>query len=130
MRIRSRCRCRSFRRRDIGDNKITVTIDPGNLIPEVTYANNTVTMDAYIYQNGATPVYPYNYAIINTPTATAGGFDQQSADPKRAIYDADRYDPELQFAVAGDKDINRRSVGSWSLIRGSRSWTAWSITGG
>jgi hypothetical protein len=56
--------------RDIGDNKITVTIDPGNLIPEVTYANNSVTIDAYIYQNGATPVYPYNYAIINTPTAT------------------------------------------------------------
>ena len=55
--------------RDIGDNKITVTIDPGNLIPEVTYSNNSVTVDAYIYQNGATPVFPYNYAIINTPTA-------------------------------------------------------------
>ena len=56
--------------RDVGDNKITVTIDPGNLIPEVTYVNNTVTVDAYIYQNGATPAYPYNYSIINTPTAT------------------------------------------------------------
>ncbi|HET6255536.1 MAG TPA: C25 family cysteine peptidase [Puia sp.] len=56
--------------RDIGDNKITVTIDPGNSLPEVTYSNNTVTVDAYIYQNGATPAYPYNYAIINTPTAT------------------------------------------------------------
>jgi Peptidase family C25/CARDB len=56
--------------RDIGNNLITVTIDPGNLIPEVTYSNNTVTVDAYIYQNGATPAYPYNYAIINTPTAT------------------------------------------------------------
>jgi hypothetical protein len=55
--------------RDIGDNKITVTIDPGNSIPEVTYSNNSVTVDAYIYQNGATPVYPYNYAIINTPTS-------------------------------------------------------------
>jgi len=55
--------------RDIGDNKITVTIDPGNLIPEVTYSNNTVTVEAYVYQNGATPVYPYNYAIINTPTS-------------------------------------------------------------
>ena len=55
--------------RDIGDNKITVTVDPGNLIPEVTYSNNSVTVDAYIYQNGATPVYPFNYAIINTPTS-------------------------------------------------------------
>jgi hypothetical protein len=55
--------------RDKGDNKITVTIDPGNVIPEVTYVNNTVTTDVFIYQDEATPVYPYNYAIINTPTS-------------------------------------------------------------
>ena len=55
--------------RDVGDNKIVVTIDPGSVIPEATYANNSVTTDVYIYQNGATPVYPYNYAIINTPTS-------------------------------------------------------------
>ncbi|HEV9038320.1 MAG TPA: C25 family cysteine peptidase, partial [Puia sp.] len=55
--------------RDKGDNKITVTIDPGNVIPEATYANNTVTTDVFIYQDEANPVYPYNYAIINTPTS-------------------------------------------------------------
>ena len=54
--------------RDKGDNKITVTIDPGNVIPEATYANNTVTTDVFIYQDEANLVYPYNYAIINTPT--------------------------------------------------------------
>jgi Peptidase family C25 len=53
--------------RDKGDNKITVSIDPGQTIPEVTYTNNTVTTDVYIYQDEATPIYPYNYAIINTP---------------------------------------------------------------
>ncbi len=51
--------------RDKGDNKITVSINPGQLIPEVTYANNSVTTDVFIYQDEATPVYPYNYAIIN-----------------------------------------------------------------
>ena len=55
--------------RDKGDNKITVTIDPGNVIPEATYANNTVTTDVFIYQDEANPIYPYNYAIINTPTS-------------------------------------------------------------
>ena len=55
--------------RDKGNNRITVTIDPGNAIPEVTYVNNTVTSNVVIYQNEATPVYPYNYAIINTPTS-------------------------------------------------------------
>jgi len=55
--------------RDKGLNKITVSIDPENLIPEVTYANNNVTVDVFIYQNEATPVYPYNYQIINTPSS-------------------------------------------------------------
>ncbi len=35
----------------------------------MTYANNSVTTSVFIYQNEATPVYPYNYAIINTPTS-------------------------------------------------------------
>ncbi|HWK03928.1 MAG TPA: C25 family cysteine peptidase [Puia sp.] len=55
--------------RDKGQNKITVTINPGNLIPEVTYLNNSVTTNIYIYQDEATPVYPYNYSIINTATS-------------------------------------------------------------
>ncbi|HVS98714.1 MAG TPA: C25 family cysteine peptidase [Puia sp.] len=55
--------------KDLGDNKITVTIDPGNVIPEADYNNNSVTTDVYIYQNGATPVFPYNYSIINKPGA-------------------------------------------------------------
>jgi len=55
--------------RDKGDNKITVSINPGQVVPEVTYANNTVTTDVYIYQDEANPVYPYNYAIINTSTS-------------------------------------------------------------
>ncbi|HLZ87982.1 MAG TPA: C25 family cysteine peptidase, partial [Puia sp.] len=55
--------------RDKGVNKITITVNPANVIPEVTYANNSVTTDVFIYQDGATPVYPYNYAIINTPTS-------------------------------------------------------------
>jgi hypothetical protein len=55
--------------RDKGQNSITVSIDPGQTIPEVTYSNNSVTASFFIYQNEATPVYPYNYAIINTPTS-------------------------------------------------------------
>ena len=55
--------------RDKGDNRITVSINPGQTIPEVTYANNTATTDVFIYQDEATPIYPYNYAIINTSTS-------------------------------------------------------------
>jgi hypothetical protein len=51
--------------RDKGQNLITVTINATNSVPEVTTANNTVTTSVFIYQNGANPIYPYNYAIIN-----------------------------------------------------------------
>ena len=55
--------------RDKGDNKITVSVNPDQHIPELTYANNSATVDVFIYQDGATPVYPANYSIINTPTS-------------------------------------------------------------
>ena len=36
-------------------------------LPEVTTVNNTVTTSIFIYQEELTPIYPYNYAIINKP---------------------------------------------------------------
>lgn len=54
--------------RDKGQNRITVTVNGDNVVPEVTMSNNSVTNAFYVYENEATPIYPYNYAIINTPT--------------------------------------------------------------
>jgi hypothetical protein len=51
--------------RDKGINKITVTIDPDNLIDELYENNNSVSKDVVIYEDEARPVYPYDYAIIN-----------------------------------------------------------------
>jgi hypothetical protein len=53
--------------RDKGQNYITVTINADNDVSEITTANNTVTTPIFIYQEELTPIYPYNYAIINTP---------------------------------------------------------------
>ncbi|MHA4808556.1 putative type IX secretion system sortase PorU2 [Flavitalea flava] len=55
--------------RDKGQNKIIVTINADNNVPEITLANNSVTSTIYIYENDAKPVYPYDYSIINTPTS-------------------------------------------------------------
>ncbi|HTI12732.1 MAG TPA: C25 family cysteine peptidase [Puia sp.] len=55
--------------RDKGQNKIIVTINPDNTTPEVTFLNNSVTSTFYIYENEATPIFPYNYGIINTSTS-------------------------------------------------------------
>ncbi len=53
---------------DKGQNYVTVTINSDNNVPEVTTANNSVTIPIFIYQDELTPIYPYNYAIINIPT--------------------------------------------------------------
>ncbi len=51
--------------RDVGLNKITVTIDADNEVAEMSESNNSTTVQFYIYQDEATPSFPGNYAIIN-----------------------------------------------------------------
>jgi len=53
--------------RDKGQNYITITVNSDNNVAEVTTTNNTVTTPIYIYQEELSPIYPYNYAIINNP---------------------------------------------------------------
>ncbi len=53
---------------DKGQNYITVTVNSQNSVAEVTTLNNSVTVGVFIYADEATPVYPYNFAIINKPT--------------------------------------------------------------
>jgi hypothetical protein len=61
-----------------GLNKITVTVDPENLIAELFESNNSVTKDVMIFEDEARPVYPYNYAIINQPNTK---FTASTANP-------------------------------------------------
>ncbi len=51
--------------RDKGTNSITVSIDNDNKFDELSETNNTVTKTFVIYEDELTPVYPYNYAIVN-----------------------------------------------------------------
>lgn len=53
--------------RDKGANRITVTIDADNEIAEKVETNNTASKDVFIYEDEARPIYPYDFAIINTP---------------------------------------------------------------
>jgi hypothetical protein len=53
--------------RDKGENKITVTIDAGNEVDEMSESNNSIIKDFFIYEEEAKPVYPANFAIINIP---------------------------------------------------------------
>ena len=50
---------------DKGLNRITVTIDPDNDVPELYENNNSITKDVFIYEDEARPVFPYNFGIVN-----------------------------------------------------------------
>jgi hypothetical protein len=50
--------------RDKGLNKITITIDPDNTIPELYETNNVTVKDVFIYEDEARPAYPYNFSIV------------------------------------------------------------------
>jgi len=54
--------------RDKGQNAITVSVNIPNVVPEITYQNNSATTNVFIYQDEATPIYPYNYAIVSNST--------------------------------------------------------------
>ena len=55
--------------KDAGSNDIVVSIDDDNKYSELSESNNSVTKSIYIYANGITPVYPYNYSIIRNSSA-------------------------------------------------------------
>ena len=54
--------------RDKGLNSITITVNSDNNVAEVTLLNNTVTTSVFIYEDELSPIYPYDYAIVTTPT--------------------------------------------------------------
>jgi hypothetical protein len=51
--------------RDVGLNKITVTLDSANNIAEISENNNGITKEFYIYEDEIRPVVPHNYAIVS-----------------------------------------------------------------
>ena len=52
--------------RDKGLNKITITIDADNEVSELSETNNSFTKEIYIFEDEAKPIYPYDFAIVNS----------------------------------------------------------------
>lgn len=51
--------------RDKGENTLTVSIDNDSKYDELSELNNTITKTLFIYQDELTPVYPYDFSIVN-----------------------------------------------------------------
>jgi len=69
--------------KDKGQNKIHVTLDPDDRINEITNSNNSISKIFTIAEDEIRPVYPIQFAIVNTPsvklTATTNQFLSASA---------------------------------------------------
>ncbi|MEP6845084.1 MAG: C25 family cysteine peptidase, partial [Panacibacter sp.] len=51
--------------RDVGSNKLLVSIDAPGKYDELSEMNNNVTKTFFIYEDELKPVYPYNFSIVN-----------------------------------------------------------------
>ncbi|HTN36642.1 MAG TPA: C25 family cysteine peptidase, partial [Arachidicoccus sp.] len=95
--------------KDAGNNEIIVSVDVDNRYNELSESNNSATKTVYIYANGITPVYPYNYSIIRSPSAVL------IASTSDALAAMDTYVMELdtseQFTSASKITKTVKSIG-------------------
>lgn len=88
--------------RDKGLNRITATIDSDLKINEMAENNNSATKEFFIFEDEARPIYPYNYAIVNSPTqklvaSTANPFSLQK-DYVMEIDTTEKFNSSLKVA--------------------------------
>lgn len=50
---------------DVGLNNYTIKVNKDQVPDEISFANNTATLQLYISENNLTPVYPYNFSIVH-----------------------------------------------------------------
>ena len=56
--------------KDKGNNRICVELDNTNRVDEIYETNNKTCSDFFIFEATLAPVYPYNYAIVNSQNIT------------------------------------------------------------
>ncbi|MEP6465753.1 MAG: C25 family cysteine peptidase, partial [Parafilimonas sp.] len=70
--------------RDKGQNSLTVTIDNLQQYTELSELNNTVTKQFFIYEDELTPIYPYNFSIVNKTSIKLYASTANAVVPLRA----------------------------------------------
>lgn len=73
-----------------GSNHIIITIDPDDLIPELSETNNTATKEFTIIEDEIRPIWPYEYAITADPNvALYGSTANPTAGVKQYVMEMD-----------------------------------------
>ncbi len=73
-----------------GVNRFEVTVDPGNLIPELNELNNSAILTTVIPLGGTTNLFPADYGLVGETDVTliAQAFDLRS-DPRTFVFELD-----------------------------------------
>jgi len=98
--------------RDKGTNQIIVNIDNTQQIPEITYSNNVSTATFSIFDNGITPVYPYNYAIVDKAPAQLLA---STANPLTPMNTLTRYTMDIDTTALFNSPLKSTSTASSSI---------------
>jgi hypothetical protein len=97
--------------RDTGDNYITITLDGNNKYTEITKANNSATVLVVVNKDDITPVYPYNYAIVN-PAEMPLALKASTANPLNVATDYTmEIDTTALFNSPSFRSVTTNSVG-------------------
>jgi Peptidase family C25/CARDB len=67
---------------DKGSHSLTIVVDSDNEVAELSENNNSVTKNFIIYEDDITPVFPYNFGIVNTSNFK---FSASSTNPFSAL---------------------------------------------
>ena len=98
--------------RDKGTNQIIVNIDNTQQIQEITYSNNIATATFNIFDNGITPVYPYNYAIVDkVPTQLWAS----TANPLTPMNTLTKYTMDIDTTALFNSPLKSTSTASSSV---------------
>jgi hypothetical protein len=128
---------------DLGLNRYRVTIDPENVVDEISEANNQGIFSLFIYSNNLIPVYPQEFAIVGqqgvTLKATTLNSFRTSGSYRMEIDTTELFNSPLkqQTVITGPAGVVRwtppitytdSTVYYWrtsfdSLVNGNYSWT-------
>lgn len=100
---------------DLGLNKYRVTIDDVNKFDETSETNNTATLDIFIYSDNVTPVYPWEFSIVNRQGIT---LKASTLNPFRP---AGRYKLEIDTTELFNSNIKQETT--ITGIGGVIKWT-------
>lgn len=92
-----------------GENKLIFSIDADDVVDEISEANNTAVKTFYIVDDGAKPIYPYDFSIVNTNQVV---FQASTSNPlaseKKYIMEVDT---TMLFNSSFKKSFNENSAG-------------------